>query len=167
MIAGLSPAPADRIWLGAKSLHHYTSGQLRKYMALFTPEAPLLGNTLAGVLGNPSGKKEAYARELLAHFGMPVPEKQSLKIEIGTDGERLSSGEAAILQLIRMLIRPRPLMLFDDPFCRLDGKARQQLISLLDRLSEQHAILLALREAEDGGPKMHSIYLRKEELIYH
>jgi len=146
MLAGLKKAPQGSIMINGTDASTLSLESLRSKVSLFSSEAPLLGNTIAGVLGNPRGQREDQARERIQYFGMHLSVDDSLKIDIGSGGYHLSSGEQNILKLVRMLINPRPLMLLDDPFSKLDKQNVHKLLALLDDIKDEHCILLAVRD---------------------
>lgn len=146
ILAGLERPSEASIFVNGHDLRELSPDTLRNQVSLFTAEAPLLGNTIAGVLGNPQGESARQAREMLQQFGLNIPEEESLKIDIGPGGNRLSSGEVSILKLVRTLIAPRPVLLLDDPFSSLEAHNGQRLSEILEALKPTHTILISSRE---------------------
>jgi len=144
MVAGIVPCPSDSIYVDGDDLSNLDSAQLRSHIGLFTSDAPLLGNTLSGVLGNPRRERLKRAIHLLQQLGMPTPEVDNLKIEIGEGGSLLSAGEVKKVQLVRTLINPKSLMLLDDPFAGLEGSSSRQLHRILNALKKESTVLLVM-----------------------
>ena len=144
MVAGIVPCPPDSVYVDGHDLSNLDAAQLRSHIGLFTSDAPLLGNTLSGVLGNPRRERLERAMHLLELLGLKVSEVDNLNIEIGEGGSLLSAGEVKKVQLVRTLINPKSIMLFDDPFAGLDGSSCQQLHSIINALKKESTVLLVM-----------------------
>jgi ABC-type multidrug transport system fused ATPase/permease subunit len=156
MLAGLQRPPEASIFINGQDLRELSPDSLIKQVSLFTSEAPLLGNTIAGVLGNPRGETARQARHLLRHFDMNTSDEESLKVDIGQGGNRLSSGEVHILKLVRTLMAPRPILLLDDPFSGLEAHNVPRLAALLEALKPAHTILISCRQGEHIPPGIYT-----------
>jgi len=168
MIAGIREAPQGKISINGTDISQLPTRQVREMVTLHTPAAPLLGNTLAGVLGNPGKAAREKAMALLAQMGFPKHKlPKNLKVQIGEQGSNLSTGETRILQLVRSLIQQRPIILLDDPFNGLSPEAAQQLEHLLADLEQEHIILLAERGAESNWPLTETAPKTKELCLTH
>lgn len=161
MLAGLQSPPEESVFINGQDMWELSPDSLIKQVSLFTSEAPLLGNSIAGVLGNPRGETARQARHLLRHFDMNISDEESLKVDIGQGGNRLSSGEVHILKLVRTLMAPRPILLLDDPFSGLEAHNVPRLAALLEALKPAHTILISSRYGEHIP---HSIYTNCTEI---
>ena len=70
----------------------------------------------------------AYVRE---YGGHPLAER--LGEDVGPGGGRLSGGQRQIVWCLRLLLRPPPVVLLDEPTSSLDADSRALLLRLLER----------------------------------
>ncbi len=61
---------------------------------------------------------------------------------IGSNGTRLSGGQAQRLALARTLAHPRPVMVLDDPFSALDRKTEDAVFANLQEIAKDKVIFL-------------------------
>ena len=93
-----------------------------------------------------------HATALLQELGLSIPDVESLKIGVGEGGSLLSTGELRKVQLVRTLIYPKPIMMFDDPFAGLDEMCVRQVRKALESLKEKSIVLMVMRsEAEESA----------------
>jgi thiamine transport system ATP-binding protein len=70
--------------------------------------------------------------------------------KVGLDGmaetlpARLSGGQQSRVALARMLLRDKPLALFDEPFAALDPPLRRDMIDLVDQLCRDTGLTLVM-----------------------
>jgi ABC-type multidrug transport system fused ATPase/permease subunit len=164
ILSGLSEAPEGVITINGIDLKKLSPLVMREQVSLFTVEAPLLGNTLAGVLGNPRREAEERALELLDYFDIDMHRDESLRQEIGSGGKLLSSGEVKILQLIRFLLHDRPIMLLDDPFSNMEHQNQRKLEKLLEKMQADHIIFIALRDEQSCQLNANRVYLDRQTI---
>ncbi len=62
---------------------------------------------------------------------------QGLATRLGEDGHGISGGQARRLALARVLLRPRPLLLLDEPTASLDGDTEREFWNALDAVLER------------------------------
>ena len=166
MIAGIRAVPQGTISVNGTDISELPMQQIREMVTMHTPAAPLLGNTVSGVLGNPGKNGQKQAIQLLEQLGFPLHKlPENLKLRIGEQGNSLSTGEKRILQLVRSLIQRRPIMLFDDPFNGLSLEAAQQLKQLLTELGKKHIVLWTERGSEQNWPLLKT-HQREHALAY-
>ena len=65
----------------------------------------------------------------------------------------LSGGQQQRVALVRCLLRPQPLLLFDEPFSALDDETRQRSIALVDKsiADNQSTILMITHDRNDAA----------------
>lgn len=83
--------------------------------------------------------KRKRALELLKLFALDFLESNVellLKLEVGENGKRLSGGQAKRLCLVRTLMSPSEVLLWDDPFSSVDLIHEKQILSALRNAPE-------------------------------
>ena len=65
--------------------------------------------------------------------------------------DTLSGGEKTRLNLLRVLVSPRPILLLDEPTSELDGESSRAVCSILARLSGKHTIIVATHDEQVRG----------------
>jgi len=80
----------------------------------------------------------------------------------------LSSGEHKRFQLVKMLLRPAPVVILDEPFVGLDVEAREALNKLLIALTEKGIQLITLTGARSHFPEVatHVLELQDGGITY-
>ena len=76
----------------------------------------------------------AFALELLKLFGLDIltsGDGSLLQLEVGENGKRLSGGQAKRLALVRSLLAPSEVVLWDDPFSSVDLLLERKIIQVL------------------------------------
>ena len=61
---------------------------------------------------------------------------------IGSEGARLSGGQAQRLALARTLAHPRPLLILDDPFSALDRATEDRVFANLQEYARDKTVFL-------------------------
>ena len=79
----------------------------------------------------------------LASLAQSLP--QGLDTVVGEGGWTLSGGERQRLAFARALLKPAPLMLFDEPLSALDAISERRAIATLADLARTHAVVVATR----------------------
>ncbi len=69
-------------------------------------------------------------------------ERDGLSFFIQDDGRNLSEGQKQRVGIARSLVNLRPLLLLDEPFASLDHEAIHILCKALNKLKEQHGIVI-------------------------
>lgn len=86
-------------------------------------------------LGRPvTDESRRAALELLKLFGLDLlasGDEALLKLEVGENGKRLSGGQAKRLALVRSLLAPSEVVLWDDPFSSVDLLLERKILQVL------------------------------------
>lgn len=108
-----------------------------KSFALVQQEPYLFNDTIESniFLGkDPTAAERASAIELLKLFGLDLlttGDQSLLQLEVGENGKRLSGGQAKRLALVRSLLSPAEVILWDDPFSSVDILLERKIIQAL------------------------------------
>lgn len=92
--------------------------------------------------------EEIAERAGVMRFAERLPE--GLDAAIGEGGHRLSGGQQQRVALARALIRPRPLILMDEPTAHLDPHSESAVLHALDRILEDRSATVVLASHRSG-----------------
>lgn len=143
---GLSPA-TGRITLGGLNLDRVGEADLADHIAWLDQRPVLFPGTLAENLrlADPhAGRAEltrAADRAGVTRFARDLPD--GLDTRVGEDGHGLSGGQIQRVALARTLLRPRPLLLLDEPTASLDPATEADVLdTLAEWLDEQRPTVI-------------------------
>lgn len=127
---------------GKKELSDFSAREISSTVGYLGHDPELFADTIENnvLCGSesdptPSLKAVAFENEVA---NMP----DGAKTVIGTNGTRLSGGQAQRLALARTLAHPRPLMILDDPFSALDRNTEDTIFKNLREYAKDKVIFL-------------------------
>ncbi|MEO6039853.1 MAG: ABC transporter ATP-binding protein, partial [Saprospiraceae bacterium] len=133
------------IRLDGQDLDAVSPFDLRKKVTIVSPAAPLLGaNVFQAISYNENPDKRERALELLdkLQFSLGSSGEETLDYPLEEQARNLSSGQIALLQIVRALLTEKPILLLDEPFVQLDSGQAGRVARLLNKLKTKHTILL-------------------------
>jgi len=143
LMAGFVEPDAGHVLLAGQPLARFSPASRSAHIAWLDQRPYLFAGTLAENLR--LGKPDATQAELEAVASLArvdefaAPRAGGLQRRIGEGGRGLSGGQAQRVALARALLRPRPLILLDEPTASLD-------------FASESEVLAALRAALDARP---------------
>ncbi len=157
VILGLQKPSSGRVRLNDEPLsrHNRSIGYVPQKV-VFDPDMPLRARDLValGVDGNRFGipLKSARRTEAVDEMLHAVDATDFADSRVG----KLSGGEQQRVLIAHALISRPELLLLDEPLANLDLRSSQEIISLLDRISNEHriAVLLSAHEMNPLLPVM-------------
>lgn len=142
LIAGFGEPDAGSILIDGTAVGQYTRAQLaelRGYLGqrpLLLPESVEHNIRYGDEDADEAALQQALALSGVAAFLDRLP--QGLATPLGESGHGISGGQARRVALARVVLKPRPLLLLDEPTASLDGQAEQDFWRALDHvLSER------------------------------
>jgi ATP-binding cassette subfamily C protein CydD len=123
--------------VGVAGLTRRQLSELRGYLGQqpFLYAGTIRDNITLGTPAEPGALERATALAGLEAFLATLP--AGLDTRLGQDGLGVSGGQARRIALARVLLKPRPLLLLDEPTASLDADTERQFWSDLDRALAQ------------------------------
>ncbi|HEX5245129.1 MAG TPA: ABC transporter ATP-binding protein, partial [Tepidisphaeraceae bacterium] len=134
------------ISLDGQDLRALRLSDVRRQIALVPQDSPVIAGTIAEniAFGRPGASfaEIRHAAELAgaAEFIDELPDGFQTIVREG--GQNLSGGQRQRLAIARVLLTGAPILVFDEPTSGLDRSHELKILSTLERLKENHAIIL-------------------------
>ena len=140
LAGGFLQADDGDILLGGTPVAALTRAQLSQVRAYlgqqpFLSAASIRDNILLGLAASDAELARAVTLAGLDEFLHTLPE--GLATRLGQDGLGVSGGQARRIALARVLLKPRPVLLLDEPTASLDAVTEQRFWDDLDRALAQ------------------------------
>lgn len=136
--------------------------EVRKKVTIVSPETPLLGNTVFQAISySESAEQREKAIELLHRLGFSLGDSadDTLDYRLEEQARNLSSGQIALLQMVRALLTEKRIVLLDEPFAHLDSRQAGRVARLLNKLKTRHTILIISKRLPSRLEVDHTISL--------
>ncbi|AWT48361.1 ABC transporter [Psychrobacter sp. YP14] len=151
-LAGELPLQSGEIQLNGKNWFEYDWQDQLGYLG---QQLDIFDQSLAANLR--LGKPEASDEELIAALdkvgllGWLQAQPQGLDTALGEYGAAISGGQARRIALARLLLKPRRVLLLDEPFAGLDAPTRAQLWQNLREHQQQNLLIVVSHHQWDMG----------------
>lgn len=143
LLAGFAEPSSGEILLDGRPLARFGDAALRNHVAWLGQRPVLFAGTIAQniALGWDCATREQIERIAdqagVSEFARRLPD--GLDSPVGENGFGLSGGQAQRVALARALLRPRPLVLLDEPTANLDGESERNVLRALEALLTQRS----------------------------
>lgn len=151
-LAGELPLQSGEIQLNGKNWFEYDWQDQLGYLG---QQLDIFDQSLAANLR--LGKPEASDEELITALdkvgllGWLQAQPQGLDTALGEYGAAISGGQARRIALARLLLKPRRVLLLDEPFAGLDAPTRAQLWQNVREHQQQNLLIVVSHHQWDMG----------------
>ena len=132
LLHGFYQAERGTIRIAGRKIETLTQDQLTAYFSVAEQDAHFFNASLESNvrLANPGATAAEFAKaeELSLSTDIFDKYKDRMKSTMGEDGVAFSGGEKRRLAIMRCLLNPSPVMIFDEPGAGLDGNAEEQVL---------------------------------------
>lgn len=146
LLQGLYRPESGRVLLDDGDIAQFSRGQLARWIGYAPQDCHLLAGSIRDNIArfDPSATDEevlAAAEASGTHaFAIDLPE--GYDSAVGEGGGRLSTGQRQRIAIARAMFGNPPLLLLDEPTGNLDGQAESGLIERLQKLAQDHTIVV-------------------------
>ncbi|WP_320043893.1 ABC transporter ATP-binding protein [uncultured Desulfobacter sp.] len=146
LIPRLYDPMAGRISLDGKDLKTLDPQFLRRHISFMAQEPFLFSGTLEDNLLMGEGDKKGDVLDEVIHIcdlGDTIAQMpKGLGTLVGERGVTLSGGQKQRVTLARTLVRPKPVLLLDDPVSHLDTRTADRVIRGLNRMNRDAVMVM-------------------------
>ncbi|MGO1966459.1 MAG: amino acid ABC transporter ATP-binding/permease protein [Moraxellaceae bacterium] len=164
MLAGELPALSGEVTLNGQAWSDY---DWRDQLGYLGQQLDIFDQSLAANLR--LGKRDASDAELMAALDKVCltqwlqAQPQGLATPLGEYGSAISGGQARRIALARLLLKPRRILLLDEPFAGLDAKTRAQVWQSVRSHQKNDLLIIVSHHQWDMG---HCKSLILEESVF-
>ncbi len=136
LLMALYPPTEGQIFIDDQDICSVHPKSLRRHITVVSEEFPLLGRTVFEAISySRKQEKRPKAQQILNYLQAQLPPERHLQLDdrIGELGDRLSKGQTKMLLYARAMLSGKPMLLIEDPFKNLHGKAKEQVIRWLEK----------------------------------
>ena len=163
LLVRLHEVPVGAIELGGVDLTRIAGDQLRRRVAYVPQEVHLLDGTVLDNLTLYGPGAPPQVRVALEEAGLGAwldSQAEGLETRLSSD-RALSAGEAQLLALARVFLRPAGLIVLDEPSARLDLVTQRRLQRALDRLFAGSTAIVVAHRPETLARATHILVLER------
>lgn len=146
-LGGELPLLSGRLRLDAQAYHPEYSNYLAQQVDIF--DLSLADNLRLGENFSDEALWTVLESVDLADWARSQP--QGLATALGEYGSAVSGGQARRIALARLLLRPKPVLLLDEPFAGLDEGTRHKLWRHLRTVQKNGWLIVASHHLPDNG----------------
>ena len=162
---------SGRICLDGKDLKTFDPKFLRRHISFMAQEPFLFSGTLEDniLMGEPFSKEQARAtlNQVIQTCALEQTIDQmpkGLDTLVGERGVTLSGGQKQRVSLARTLVRPKPIILLDDPISHLDTGTADQVIQGISRIN-RNAVMVMVSHRLSALADCDQIYVMEDAQI--
>jgi ATP-binding cassette subfamily C protein LapB len=146
LLQGLYRPESGRVLLDDADVMQFSRGQLARWIGYAPQDCHLLAGNIRDNIArfDPSATDEEILRAAEASgthaFTIDLPE--GYDSPVGEGGARLSTGQRQRIAIARAMFGDPPILLLDEPTGNLDSQGESNLIERLQKLSQDHTIVV-------------------------
>jgi len=144
ILFGMSRISKGTIFIYGHNTTHINIREWRKYIHYCQQNPVLFNRTVDENLfyNNELNKSENIIREL--GLEKIIDDIKKTKGPLGVSGIRLSGGQRQIIALLRIILKPKPIILLDEPTSSLDNKIKDKLYKMIEYMKKQGSSIIII-----------------------
>jgi len=160
LIMGYYHVSDGNIFIGGKDLNHFTLNELRKQITYVHQKPQLFNMTVLENMQYGNGASRESIIEIMEKHGLAAifrkggenghdnKNNEFLDARVGIDGGNLSGGQKQMVLIMRALMRPKPIVIMDEPTTAIDAENKTHVIRAVKLLCENATVIIVTHERE-------------------
>ena len=136
------------IKIGGTDINELSDDSIRKYISVSSQDSPIFNRSIIdNILYSDS---EASAQKLEQALYISGCDKQftDLYAFAGEGGNRISGGQRQRISIARALLKPAPIMIFDEAFSAIEEDAVKNIIKMITEYLKESTVLIVSHNRE-------------------
>ena len=153
-----------RILIDGNLIENFESDFLRKNITYVNQKTQLFNKNVMSNIQFGNDSSDQQVKELISKYQLDIFNNLSHNVysEAGVEGANLSLGMQKIVIILRGILRPGKIILFDEPLAGLDAKTRKNVIRLIKDTCQDKTVIIVTHDQEiipyvDKVVKLHQV----------
>lgn len=153
-----------KILIDNSPIENYESDFLRQNITYVNQKTQLFNKNIMSNIQFGNDSSDQQVKELISKYQLDIFNNLSHDVysEAGVEGANLSLGMQKIVIILRGILRPGKIIIFDEPLAGLDAKTRKKVIRLIKDTCQDKTVIIVTHDQEiipyvDKVVKLHQV----------